>query len=139
MFWLNWSTCWSNWEDLLHHVCLWESSLASATGSVLLVAAYHQLNSYTTSKDIDVSTLSSSITLSVLVLSSSVVSKFRVSKQTKLTMEESNRHIWVFYKLKHLKWITLPICSSNCPSNDWIPSRSKTLSNFEYLKTYLTC
>ena len=67
MFWLNWSTCWSNWEDLLHHVCLWESSLASATGSVLLVAAYHQLNSYTTSKDIDVSTLSSSITLSVLV------------------------------------------------------------------------
>ena len=67
MFWLNWSKCWSNWEDLLHHVCLWESSLASATGSVLLVAAYHQLNSYTTSKDIDVSTLSSSITLSVLV------------------------------------------------------------------------
>ena len=67
MFWLNWSKCWSNWEDLLHHVCLWESSLASATGSVLLVAAYHQLNSYTTSKDIDVSTLSSSITLSVVV------------------------------------------------------------------------
>ena len=67
MFWLNWSKCWSNWEDLLHHVCLWESSLASASGSVLLVAAYHQLNSYTTSKDIDVSTLSSSITLSVLV------------------------------------------------------------------------
>ena len=67
MFRLNSSTCWSNWEDLLHHICLWESSLASARGSVLLVAAYHQLNSYTTSEDIDVSTLSSSITLLVLV------------------------------------------------------------------------
>ena len=67
MFRLNSSICWSNWEDLLHHICLWESSLASTSGSVLLVTAYHQLNSYTTSEDIVVSTFSSSITLSVLV------------------------------------------------------------------------
>ena len=39
----------------------------SANYSGLLAAVYHQLNSYTTSEDKDVSTFSSSISLSVLV------------------------------------------------------------------------